>query len=212
MNDKKKNLEYVREKTADRLVEVMDLKHMTAPYLLQKGELYMSRQQFSQIKNKHRTLQRDDAIKISKVMKIDPGYLLGVDNFEAKSYNEFINNLKAKQEYQQDIQALQEYDYILNLIDGYKLVGASMHGSDSASTDYTYLGNDVSGKNADNIPIRRNGVVATIPADEMKRFESDVLDYIKIRFDALMMRYRDEDEEKRAKEDIYSYMHPGKRK
>lgn len=210
MKNKSKQLEDIRKKTGDRLDELMKAKHMTSTYLLQKAELSMSRQQFSQIKNKHRTLQREDAIKLSNVFGTDPGYLLGVDDFKAASYNDYINIMKDAHDLNLSLQGFHHYDYILNLIDGYKLVEASLV-NDSAS-DYTYLGNNVSGKNEKNIQVRRSGIVATIPASEMERFESDVLDYIKVRFDALMMRYRDEEEEQRLKSDKYSYMHPGRRK
>lgn len=209
MSSKTDHLKFTREKTGERLVELMNEKHMSNTYLLQKAKLIMTPQQFSQIKKKRRTLQREDAIKLSEVFGIDPGYLLGIDGFKATSYNEYIQIINDKSDFQKGLECVHHYDYIINLINGYRLVGAT---PDDESADYTYLGDSVTGKNSDNISVIRSGIVATIPASEMERFEHDVLDYIKVRFDALMMRYRDEEEEQRAKNDRYSYIHASTRK
>ena len=208
MSTKTERIKFIREKTADRLKEIMDMRNKGNVQLLRESGVLMSEPNLSMIRKEKRTLQRDDAISFSKALRIDPGYLLGVDEYKAASYNEFVQIMKDNEEYTADVKTIHKYDDILSLIGGYTLVGGSI---EEGSSDYMYLGNNVSGKNENNVPVRRNGIVAVIPADEMDKFESEVLRFIKKQFDSLMMSYRDEEEEERAKADPYSFIHSSRR-
>lgn len=209
MSKDNKRIDFIREKTASRLNEIMKMRNKGGAQLLRDSGALMSEPNLSQIRKKKRTLQREDAILFSKALKVDPGYLLGVDEYKANSYNEYVQIMKDDKEYTAAIQAIHKYDDILNLIGGYTLVSGSI--TDDSSDDYTYLGDNVSGKNENNVSVRRNGVIAVIPAKEMDKFESEVLMFIKKRFDSLMMLYRDEEEEERAKADPYSFLHSSRR-
>ena len=208
MSKNNKRIDFIREKTADRLNEIMEKRNKGGAQLLRDSGALMSEPNLSQIRKKKRTLQREDAILFSKALRVDPGYLLGVDEYKAASYNEYVQIMKDDEEYAADVKAIHKYDDIINLIGGYTLVAGSIT---DTSADYTYLGDNVSGKNENNVSVRRNGIVAVIPASEMDKFESEVLMFIKKRFDSLMMLYRDEEEEERAKADPYSFIHSSRR-
>ena len=196
-----------RENIAKRLNEVMKEKHIKPEYLRRHSGVYMSRQTLYYIRNAQRPLDPEDAKALSKVLRIDPGYLLGLDDYKANSYDEYLQMMKDEEEYQQDLAGFSKYDYLINLIKGYLIVGASEIGTEF--TDYTYLGNNVYDEEKN---VTMSGIVATIPAADMETFEREVLKEIKKRFDKLMLKHRNEAEEKRMKLNKYSLMHHRRRK
>lgn len=174
MKTKRTNTEYWRKMIARRLQELLKLRNMTQSELLRKSAEYdpcpMTRQQLSQIIHAKRSLVPYHANIFSSALEIEPGYLLGSDDFRASDYSEFVDFYGSG--YKKTDAAFRKYDYLLNMI-GYKVIGMTQ--INDTVIDYDILHRDIT---------------ACIPKEQVEQFVDDVKKYMRLRIAPLMELYK----------------------
>lgn len=176
--DRTKRIERIRKKTGDRLKEVLKGRCSQAALLRETKEKYgkaysMLPSHLSEIINYKRTLPREFATKFADVLNIDAGYLLGVDDFEATDYSEFLMLQNHKEDAERSFSEFGRMNLLL-LPTGYTLEYMSEWNGKISSYDIK----------AD------DDAIVTIPAEEMERTINDINRYIKMQIDYLVESHK----------------------
>lgn len=178
MSNRAKITDHNRSVIAGRLKEVIADKGVSQSDLIRKTKLRyglaMTSAQMSMIVNGKRSLPNDYAVKFAEILEIDPGYLLGADDLRSNSYSEYLESVNRQDLTTKEFKEFWKYFYLIEPL-GFKIV------------DMTIWNDEIS-----DFSISQKGKIATIPADEMKRFLSDVQKYMKKRIAPLMDLYREE--------------------
>lgn len=122
MTTKKESLDRQRTEVAKRLREILKEKKMKQATLRRETFTRFDRKitaaQLSQIVNGTRTLQPDFCRIFSEILGIEPGYLMGTDDFHAQDYRDFINRYgsEAQSQHERENAERTKYDRILGLI------------------------------------------------------------------------------------------------
>lgn len=176
MKTAKESTQQIREARGTRLKEVIYDNGFTQASLAKAtkdkhGEHWsMSKTHLNEIVKFKRTLSDGYAEKFSDVLGIHKGYLLGYDDYKCSSYEEFDNYYgntygKAKETFYR-------YTPLLRMI-GYKVINTLQ-----SDNDLQYR-------------ISHAGTRATIPAEEMERFEEDVRKFMEKRIAWMMDYYKE---------------------
>ena len=115
-----------------------------------------------------RSLSQDYAFKFADILKIDPGYLTGIDNYRAKNYSEYLELMDDRKVYKEAHSAYTKYDSILDPF-GFKVVSLVI---DSANSSYG---------------LSHRGKIAIVSGEKMDRFQEEIKQYIKKKLDMLML-------------------------
>lgn len=179
--DRTERIKLIRQKTGDRLKEVLRDRCSQAALLRKTAEKYgeaysMLPSHLSEIINYKRTLPREFAAKFADVLNVDAGYLLGVDDFKAADYSEFLRMQKHKEEAERSFSEYGRINLLL-LHTGYTL-------ESMAEWDNKILSYDIKVKEDDD-------TVVTIPAAEMERTINDINRYIKMQIDYLIESHKE---------------------
>lgn len=159
----------------NRLKELLDLKYMKQADLIRKVErqtgIKISRGLMSYYANGERSLPHKFAEIFSSILETKIGYLLGDDNFECNSYDEYVGKEKNESEFQDELKEIHKYEYWIHPL-GYDVVLGSFNQLEPVS----YM-------------VRHRKKHANIPAEEMDAFLDDVKEYITMRIEPLMKKY-----------------------
>lgn len=171
MKDKKE----INKAVGDRLSELLTINNMSQADLRRKAArlsgIEIPSSHVSFIINGKRSLPRMYAEIFSSVLKAPLGYLLGDDNFESKTYAEYIEKEKNYSDFQSELEDMSKYDYLIYPL-GYHVAGAVRKNL----TPVSYL-------------VRHRKAAAQIPAEEMDAFLEDVNEYITMAIKKLMKKY-----------------------
>ena len=92
--EKKTKTEELREKQATRLNHCLEIREMIPADLIHnyydEHHMTIPSSHLSMILSAKRSLPHDYAIAFSKYLKIDSGFLLGIDGFQCESYNDYL--------------------------------------------------------------------------------------------------------------------------
>ena len=176
------NINIKRNKLAVRLKECLALRDMKPAQLSHiattKYNETIHPSLISMILKGDRTLTDDKSKIVTKILDIDAGYLLGVDDFKSPSYQDFLNTSEYKTKREHDLSQMNEYMRYLDIVLGsYVIVDG-----DSEYYFITILKGKMKGKSA------------RIPIDEMKKFNADIDSFITKKLDVLLMQFDNSNE------------------
>lgn len=172
------NTQEIREKQADRLDECLKMRKMTQADLIreyyEQFHLEIPSSHMSMIKKAKRSLPHDYAIAFSEYLRIDSGYLLGIDNFTAANYQEYELILDAEKAIPEHRELRNKYGYYLQPVRA-KIVNTIT--SDEPSED-AYI----------KLNYKKNNVI--VSATEMDAFNKEVEKYIEAALTHLMLKHK----------------------
>lgn len=165
----------INKAVGDRLSELLKVNNMTQADLRRKAArisgIEIPSSHLSFIINGKRSLSHVYADIFASVLKAPLGYLLGDDNFECKTYAEYLEKEKNYSEFQHELEDMNKYEYLI-----YPLGYHVSEGTFKALTPVSYT-------------VRHRKSTAEIPAEEMDAFLKDVNEYISMRMKLLMRKY-----------------------
>ena len=170
--ERKERNELAKEKTSERLTEL--LRGRTQISLLRETEerfgshFSMLPSHLTEIIKKKRPLPQEFAIKFADVLNVDPGYLLGFDEYKASNYSEYLKMRKHEEDVQLSFSEFDKVNLLMHL-SGYSVEESA--GWVNQKPDYVITANDKT---------------VEIPASAMDKAIEDINLYIKMRIDYLV--------------------------
>lgn len=186
MSSKSDRVERDRKVISKRLKELLDRCNCSQARLLRKvermdGGLKMTSAQLSQIVNGKRTLMPDFAKLFSKALDIEPGYLLGADNYYALNYDDYLERygLAHEREMQRDSQRFEKYDSVFELIDAALLGMTSISRPEGDEEIIEYITYEIEYKHR----------IVSVPGEIMDKFFEDAKRYASLLFGPIAKKY-----------------------